>query len=440
MKHSQIKYVPIESLAPYKTNARTHSDKQISQIAQSMKAFGFTNPVLIDETSTIIAGHGRVKAAQQLGLKEVPTLLISHLSEAQKRAYIIADNKLALNAGWDKEILAIEFQCLLEHEEVIDLGLTGFEMAEIDLIVLEQEGEGAAAEDTVPEPAEKAISQLGDLWHLGGHRLYCGNSLEADSYKALLAGQKASMVFTDPPYNVKVDGHVCGSGKIKHREFAMASGEMNAAEFQAFLKQVFQQLAQYSTDGSIHFICMDWRHVGELINAGNEVYSEFKNLCVWNKDNGGMGSLYRSKHELIFVFKNGTAPHINNVELGKHGRYRTNVWDYAGINTMRKGRMDELAMHPTVKPIALCADAILDCSNRGDIVLDAFGGSGSTLMAAERVGRKAYLIELDPLYVDTIIRRWEKKTGKSATLASTNQTFADVTYERHASAREVGDE
>lgn len=247
---------------------------------------------------------------------------------------------------------------------------------------------------------------------------------EAERALREAGGERAQLVFVDPPYNVPIDGHVGGSGAVRHREFAMAAGEMSEAEFTAFLEIAFGHLARFSEDGSIHFVCMDWRHIVEVMTAGRKAYAELKNLCVWNKTNGGMGALYRSKHELVFVFKNGTARHINNVELGQHGRDRTNVWDYAGVNTMKADRMDELRMHPTVKPVALVADAILDCSNRRGIVLDSFGGSGSTLIAAERTGRRARLIELDPLYADVIIRRWQDLTGKDAVHADTGQTFA----------------
>jgi len=424
LQQSTVQLVNPNKLIPYKSNARTHSDKQIQQIANSIQKFGFTNPILIDENNMIMAGHGRVQAAMKLGLDQVPTLCINHLSPQEKRAYILADNKLALNAGWDRETLAIELQHLLIDDDGLDVSITGFEMPEIDLLLMD-DAIVEADEPEIPELQEVAISKLGDLWQLGEHKLFCGNALESASYDRLLGDKRAGVVFTDPPYNVKVDGHVCGSGKIKHREFAMASGEMSQTEFTSFLSTTFKNLVNYSTDGSIHFVCMDWRHMNEMLSAG-AVYSELKNLCVWNKDNGGMGSLYRSKHELIFVFKNGTAAHVNNVELGKHGRYRTNVWDYAGINTMRKGRMNELAMHPTVKPVGLVADALLDCSRRNDIVLDPFGGSGSTLMAAERVGRKAYLMELDLLYVDTIIRRWEAETGGKAINTATGLAFKDM--------------
>lgn len=421
-----VEYRRIEELKPSPHNARTHSPKQIKQVARSIKQFDFTNPVLIDDTGRIIAGHCRVEAAKLLGLQEVPTLRLSHLSKAQVRAYTIADNKLAELAGWDKGILVTEFQ------ELIDLGfdveLTGFSMAEIDLTFAEVDTIVPSADDAIAEPEVGAlpITNPGDLYQLGPHRLVNGDALDPLTYEQLLQGEKAAAVFVDPPYNVKIGGHVSGLGKTRHREFAMASDEMSEAEFTSFLAGLFGGMAQNSKDGSIHFICMDWRHLEEILAAGNATYDELKNVCVWNKSNAGMGSLYRSKHELVFVYKHGRAPHINNVELGKHGRSRSNVWDYPGVNTFRPGRDEELSMHPTVKPVALVADAILDVTHRNDIVLDVCAGSGTTLIAAERTGRQARLIEIDALYCDVIIRRWQKATGKQAIHAESGRTFDDI--------------
>jgi DNA modification methylase len=429
-----IELTPITELRPYPNNARTHSRKQIRQIANSIKKFGFCNPVLIDDTKEIIAGHGRVEAARLLGIDAVPTCRLSHLSDAEKRAYILADNKLAEKAGWDKELLAIELQGLIELD--VDIELTGFEMTEVDLI-LEDAREASAApngpEDKVPEHAPgPAVTQTGDLWVLAKHRLLCGDARDQTAYDRLLEGAKAEFVFADPPYNVAIDGHVCGLGRIHHREFAMGSGEMNEAEFTAFLQTVFGRLAENTVDGSIHQICMDWRHMWEMLAAGREVYAELKNLCVWNKTNAGMGSFYRSKHELVFVWKSGTAAHVNNFELGQHGRYRANVWDYAGVNTIRPDRLEELAMHPTVKPVALVADALKDCSRRSALVLDPFCGSGTILIAAERTGRKARALEIDPTYVDVAVRRWQAYTGKSAVLSGSGETYETIEEQRVA--------
>ena len=424
----------VHELQPYKNNARTHSKRQIRQIARSIEKFGFCNPVLIDDARQIIAGHGRVEAAKQLGIDSVPTCRLSHLSEADKRAYVLADNKLAQKAGWNKELLAIELQGLIELD--VEIELTGFDMAEIDLILEEaHEANGAPSgpEDNVPQYSSgPAITQTGDLWVLGRHRLLCGDASDKAAYDHLLEGARAEFVLTDPPYNVAIEGNVCGLGHIHHRDFAMGCGEMSEVEFTAFLEAVFKLLAGNTVDGSIHQVCMDWRHMWEMLAAGRKVYSELKNLCVWNKTNAGMGSFYRSKHELVFVWKSGTATHINNFELGQHGRNRTNVWDYAGINTMRAGRLEELAMHPTVKPVALVADAIKDCSRRGGLVLDPFCGSGTILIAAERTGRKARALEIDPAYVDVAVRRWQTYTGKSAVLAGPGETFETVEDQRSA--------
>jgi DNA modification methylase len=347
----------------------------------------------------------------------VPCLRIDTMSAAEKRAYVIADNKLALNAGWDEDILAEELKDLLALDLDFDVGLTGFSIPEIDSLVegLEPDDPGAPEDDVIPAEAP-ARCRAGDLWQLGPHRLVCGDALDQATVAALMDGARAQMVFTDPPYNVPIQGHVSGSGAIKHREFAMAAGEMTAVEFTAFLRTAFERLVEASRDGSIHFICMDWRHMGEMLAAGADTYTELKNLIVWAKDNGGMGTFYRSRHELIFAFKSGTAPHINAFELGQHGRYRTNVWTYRGVNTLRAGRMEELALHPTVKPVQMIADAIKDVSQRGAIVLDLFGGSGSTLIAAHKTGRRAYLCELDPIYCDRIIARWEAYAKDDAEL------------------------
>lgn len=423
---------PIGDLRPFASNARTHSKKQIRQIADSIERFGFTNPVLISEAGEIIAGHGRVAAAKLLNMSEVPTLSLSHLSAAERRAYVLADNKLALNAGWDTEILAIELQGLIDLD--FDLSVTGFSLAEIDFVLDDAYEANVATplgpDDVVPPLSTRAVTQRGDLWLLGRHKLICGDARSESDYAALLGKEAADLVFTDPPYNVAIDGNVCGSGKIRHAEFAMASGEMSPDAFTAFLTETLKGMSRHSRDGAIAFVCMDWRHMGELLTAGQAAFTELKNLCVWNKSNGGMGTFYRSKHELVFVWKVGTAPHVNSFGLGDTSRYRTNVWDYAGISSIGNGRADDLAMHPTVKPVALVADAIRDCSKRGDIVLDAFGGSGSTLIAAEKTGRNARMIEYEPGYCDVIIERWQRMTGKHATHAVSGIRFEEATETR----------
>lgn len=433
MADLKITYLPIDALDPRSTNPRTHTPKQIEQLAASIKRFGFTNPVLVDAKNGLIAGHGRLAAAKLLSMVKIPTVCLAGMSNAEIRAYVIADNKLAENAGWDPELLGLELAYLSDIETDFDVTLTGFTIPEVDVLI---QGLTTISDDA-PNPADEvvavasgpAITQPGDTWQICRHRLICGDSTKIETYEHLLKGEKAQMVFTDPPYNVPISSHVCGLGKTKHREFAMASGEMSPAEFTMFLSTVFEHLARSSVDGSIHFQCMDWRHMPEMLKAGDAAYSELKNLCVWAKTNGGMGSLYRSQHELVFVYKSGTAAHINNVELGKNGRNRTNVWSYAGVNSFGLNR-DDLTLHPTVKPTALVADAILDCSCRDAIVLDAFAGSGTTLVAAHQTGRRGYGIEIDPLYCDVIVRRMQKLFKLEARLQGTKASFADVEAQR----------
>lgn len=429
MTNMTIESTPIRSLKPYKGNARTHSKEQVKLIARSIQEFGFTNPILISDDRQVIAGHGRLEAAKLLGVREVPCVRLSHLSEAQRRAYVIADNQLAAKAGWDKEMLAVELQALVDID--FDVELTGFSTAEIDLIIgaEDERSKDTGPADRLPLPGP-LVTRPGDLWLLGNHRLICGDSRERSTYEALLGSEAVDLVFTDPLYNVKIGGNVCGSGSIQHAEFAFASGEMTEAEFTGFLCAFLTETKRVCSDGAILFVCMDWKHLSELTTAACQAELGIKNLCVWVKDNGGMGTFYRSRHELVFVLKSGEGAHTNTFELGQHGRYRTNVWEYAGVNTLKKNRLDELAMHPTVKPVQLVADAILDCSRRREIVLDPFSGSGTTIVAAEKTGRRARAIEYESKYVDVAVRRWQLFTGKQAVLAATDQTFEEVEAER----------
>lgn len=418
----QAQLVRIETLRPASRNARTHSKKQLRQLADSIRAFGFTNPVLVDTSGEVIAGHGRLAAARLLGLAEVPTLCLDWLSEEQKRAYLIADNRLAEKAGWDRELLAIELGELMALE--IDATLTGFELREIELII--DAGTGPAQEGAPPEPDLGApVCRPGELWQLGPHRLLCGDALDRASYAALMGRDKARLVVTDPPYNVKIDGHVSGLGRTRHREFVQGSGELSTSAFTRFLTSALGAMARASREGSLHYVFMDWRHLPELLGAGQAVYDDWLNLCVWTKTNAGMGSLYRSQHELVAVYKKGRRPHCNNVELGANGRHRSNVWSHAGVNTFRAGRAEETGWHPTVKPLELICDIIRDASDPGEVVLDAFGGSGTTLIAAAHCGRVARLVELDPLYCDVILRRYQAAFGVMPVLAGTGETFAE---------------
>lgn len=416
----QARLTRVETLRAAPRNARTHSKKQLKQLGDSIKAFGFTNPVLVDASGEVIAGHGRLAAARMLGLAEVPTLCLDWLSEEQKRAYVIADNRLAEKAGWDREVLAIELGDLMALE--FDATLTGFEMKEIELII--DAGAAVLADDEVPEPEPGTdVCQVGDLWQLGQHRLLCGDALDRASYTSLLGKERVRLVVTDPPYNVKIAGHVSGLGKNRHREFVQGSGEVSGVAFTRFLTDALGAMARVSRDGALHYVFMDWRHLPELLGAGQAVYDDWLNLCVWSKNNAGMGSLYRSQHELVAVYKKGRRPHCNNVELGANGRHRSNVWQHAGVNTFRKGREEELGWHPTVKPLELICDIIRDASDPGELVLDGFGGSGTTLIAAAHCGRVARLVELDPLYCDVILRRYLAVFGEMPVLVGSGETF-----------------
>lgn len=440
MSEHHLVMVPIADLKPRPNNPRTHSKKQLRQVASSITRFGWTNPVIRDESNTIIAGHGRVEAAKLLGLSEVPTLLLSGLSEADIRAYVIADNRLAETAGWDAQLLGSELAYLASLDFDFDLTLTGFDLAEIDSLIQDaSKTEGADPLDQLPQPSDEAVvTRHGDVWRIGKHRVICGDSLEEETYAILMDGEEAGVAFADPPYNLPIAGHVSGLGQTQHREFAMGVGEMTSEQFTAFLARAFVQMIRASRRGAVHFQCIDWRHAKEMISAGEAVYSELKNICVWTKTNGGMGSLYRSAHELVFVWKVGTAPHINNVELGKNGRYRTNVWSYPGANSFSATRDEDLASHPTVKPVAMVMDAILDCSHRGDIVLDAFAGSGTTLVAAHRTGRRGYGVEIDPIYCDLIVRRLALATKSDPILVGDGRTFTEIAAERAAQPVEAG--
>jgi DNA modification methylase len=388
-----IVYRAIDELTPDPTNPRRHSQKQIRQIAESIRIFGFNVPILIDRAGKVIAGHGRLLAAGELGLTQVPTLRLDHLTPAQARAFMIADNRLTEIATWDDRLLAEQLKDLSLEGLDFSLELTGFEMGEIDLRIASlddtpvQDNDPA---DAVPEVSTgPAVSRLGDLWLLDDHRVLCGDMLDLAAFRVLMGEEKAAMVFTDPPYNVPIDGHATGLGAIHHRAFAMAAGEMSRPAFAVFLATSLRHLAAFSVVGARLFICMDWRHLEELLAAGREAEARLENLCVWVKDNAGMGSLYRSQHEFVFLFTVGKGRRRNNVQLGRFGRNRSNVWHYPGVNSFARNTAegDLLSLHPTVKPVAMVADAILDVTARGEIVLDGFLGSGTTLIAAARTGR-----------------------------------------------------
>jgi DNA modification methylase len=423
----EIEWLPVRKIKLDTRNAHRHPEAQIDQIAVSMESFGFNVPVLVNADNTLIAGEGRLRAAKKLGYTIIPAIRLEHLTPAQAKAFAIADNQLTKNAKWDDQLLGEIFLELSTEDLDFSLEATGFTMGEIDLKI---EGLGNKDDDVADDLSKIApaprVTQPGDTWMLGHHRIHCGSALTPDAFQATMDGRPAAMMITDPPFNVPIDGHVSGKGKTRHREFAMGAGEMTAAEFSGFLEGFARLAAGHSEPGSLNYIFMDWRHVAQLQAAVEPVYGEPKNLCVWAKTNGGMGSLYRSAHELVLVFKLGNARHRNNVQLGRFGRNRTNVWTYSSPSHFGKGADKALiALHPTVKPVGLLADAMLDASARGDIVLDPFLGSGSTLLAAERVGRVCCGIEIDPLYVDLAIRRWQLMTGNEAIHAPTGESFDD---------------
>ena len=407
-----VRYRPIVELVPDPKNARTHSKRQVEQIQASIAEFGFTNPILADPEGHLIAGHGRLLAAKAMGLETVPVIDLEGLSDNQKRALRLADNKIALNAGWDMEILQGELAALTLIDISFDPILTGFSTGEIDVIL---KGQDDPDDEVIPAVPTTPRTRVGDIWILGDHRVGCGDGRDADFLSRVVGeGAPIDCAFLDPPYNVKISGHANAKGR--HREFAMASGEMTEAQFRGFLADTLGAAARVSRNGAVHFVCMDWRHVDDVSAAGRGLYGDLLNLCVWNKSNAGMGSLYRSKHELIFVYRVGDASHLNQVELGRHGRNRTNVWDYASVNSLRGSRREDLALHPTVKPTGLVADAIRDVTKHGDLVLDIFLGSGTTLIAAERSGRRFRGLDIDPAYVDVALERWSALTGGTPVL------------------------
>lgn len=429
----KVAYVPVGELKRYSRHARTHDERQIEQIKASIAAFGFVSPLLIDQNGVLIAGEARLLAAEALGFERVPVLRLDHLTEADAAALRIADNRLAELAGWDKSILAVEFSYLHDLdcslELAFDLSVTGFALPEMDLIIQqESEDAGDDTEDDAPDIDARAptVSRLGDVWLLGEHRILCGDSCDEGSFRRLMGEERAAAGFHDGPYNVTIKGHVSPSGK--HGEFVMGVGEMSGEEFTRFNARWLTQAVAFSASGAVQFTCMDWRHMREMLDAGRLAKLALINLAVWNKGSGAMGSLYRSQHELVFVWREPSAAHINNVQLGKFGRNRTNVWTYPGAAGLRR----ELQLHPTPKPVALVADAIRDVTHRGDLVLDCFSGSGTTIIAAAKTGRRARVIELDPHYVDVAVRRWQAWSGEPARHGDTGLSFAETEAARSA--------
>ncbi len=430
----KVEYVAIDNLRPSSSNPRKHTPKQICKLKNSIKRFGFTTVVVIDAYGKIYAGEARWLAAKKLGLKCIPCIRREGLTKEDLRAYRLADNRITEEAEWDSSLLKIELQELIDLS--FDMELTGFDIPEIDLILHAEPVDEESLEEALPIPSNP-ITQIGDVFALDHHRVVCGNSCDVEVVSQLMGKELAQMVLTDAPYNLDITD-MRGLGKHQFNNFPMAHSEFTPKEFTSFLRQSLGNLAQYSANGSLHYIFMDWRHLPELHHACKGIFSEQINLCVWCKSNGGMGSFYRSQHELIAIYKLGTKPYINNIELGKHGRYRTNVWNYPGLSSFSKERESELALHATPKNIALLHDAILDATHPNHIVLDGFLGSGSTLIAAHRAHRSCFGIELDPCYVDVTIHRWQQETGESAIHIKSGLTFTELADQR-LQEREVSD-
>jgi DNA modification methylase len=415
-----IDYRLIEDLKPYPGSARTHSRAQKAKLKALLARFGQVVPILIDHDNVIVDGHVVLTEWAALGNDQIAVVVCAGRDPAEIKALRLALGRIPQESGWDKTALKAEFESLLELG--FDMDLTGFDAVEIDMALAIDEPSAGEVEDAPPPPSSgPPVAQTGQIWRLGPHKVACGDSRDATLMARLMDGENADLVLTDPPYNVPISGFVVGAGR--HREFAFASGEMTPAQFTEFLHDGLAPSVEVLRDGAIAYVFMDWRHLEELLGAVKALKLTMLNLCVWAKSNAGMGSLYRSQHELVFVLKKGAAPHVNNVELGKHGRSRSNVWTYRGMSSFGAERDELLASHPSVKPLQLVADALKDTSRRGDIVLDPFLGSGTTLLSAHRTGRRCRGVEFDPAYVDLIIARWEAETGKDAILASTGETF-----------------
>jgi hypothetical protein len=415
-----VEYVPVTAVQPDPQNARKHSKRQIVQLKASIEEFGFTNPILVDGDLKVIAGHGRLEAAKRLRMETVPCVQLRHLSEPQKAALAIADNRLTDLSKFDPEALTAQLKRLCEIDFPIEL--TGFDPPKISMALTEPViSAGDPADNVVePPPDPRPVCQSGDLWLLGDHKVLVADGLDPSSYARLLAEHRAEMVFADPFQKV-AEQRLSASETLDPDELAMA-GEERSSPPKRFLFAYMSQLVRWSVDGSIHFHCTDWRHLPEILEAGSANYDELNALCVWNKTNVTKGALYPSKHELVLAYKNGTAPSFNNSSRKRHKLQRTDVWTFS--EPFQSGRGSGL--NATIKPVSLIAEAIWDCSTRGAIILDPFAGAGTTMLAAERTGRRAAAIEADPCLVDVAIRRWQAMTGEKAVLAGAGETFEAV--------------
>ena len=417
---NNLQMIDIALIIASNKSLRKHYQKQLQKIINAIKKFGFTNPILVDKQLRIIAGELRLLAAKKLGLRQIPVIILEDLTPEEADAIRILDNRIAEDGEWNFGNLKEEVEKLMKFD--ITFEDLGFDTVDYDEIFLIKDSDESKVHNSDKEDESWLDANIppkvkfGDLWRLGDHFVYCGDSLLAKSFEIIMQGELAQIVITDPPYNCKINGHVCGLGKTKHDEFAMASGEMTETEFAEFISKFMQNLIKFSIDGSLHYLFMDWAGLNTLLTQGKRHYTDLKNIAVWNKLSGGMGLLYRSQNEMIPIFKNGKAKHQNHIQLGKNGRYRTNVWDYPGVRATNPESLELLKLHPTVKSVPMLHDILLDSSSKNDIVLDCFGGSGSTLLAAERCKRRARLIEISPRYVDVTIYRWEKETGKTAKL------------------------
>lgn len=413
-----LEFVKIDEIKILKKNPRKHSEKQIQKLINSIKKNGFLQVILINHKKELITGEARLIALKKLGYDEVPVFIVENISDETIRAYRIIDNRISEDAEWDYNLLKEEIDNLIKFDFTLES--LGFESIDYDKIYFKESYSKKHKENYTEDNnwIEKNIPKrvkLGDLYRMGDHFLFCGDSLNAKSFSILMQGEKAKIVVTDPPYNCSINKTVCGLGKIQHKEFQMASGEMSDKEFADFISNFMKNLVEYSTSGSLHYMFIDWRGINILLTQALMIYSELINILCWDKGTGGMGSFYRSQHELIPILKNGTDKHQNHIQLGKYGRYRTNILSYPGIRVTNPASLELLKLHPTVKSVPLIHDILLDASSENDIVLDCFGGSGSTLIAAERCKRRARLIELEPRYCDVIIYRYEEETGKKAT-------------------------
>jgi DNA modification methylase len=428
-----IERVATESVKSNPRNAKEHPELQIALIAENMRKFGVNHPILIDENDTIIGGHGRIAAARLLKLREIPAIRLANLSPQEKRAVALADNKLAELGRWNTEMLRLELNELTidAGDLTFDYAITGFDTVEIDQIVCGEPSSGNRdSADEVPLPAavDAVMTEAGDLWVCGDHRLYCGSELEGSSYRELLAGTSADVVFADPLYNMPMAGGVSKRNQV--RDSAPSAGHPTSEEFIEFLQATAEHIASNVVAGAVIYVCMDWRRLDEMSVAIRWYFGNPKDMVVWVTANAGRGSFYRSQHQHIAVYVAGSRSPPTDFRLGERGRYRSNVWNYPGYKTSARDRDTGLRGGPTVKPVALLVDALRDCSKRGQIVLDPFAGVGTTMIAAERTGRRACLIEIDPAYCDLIVRRWQTITGKSAQLAQSSQTFAEVEARR----------